>query len=73
MMAPADRRVAIPLALTMPRAAPAGGQLQQLAGATMGTTWSVKFIGSRVSTTTLQRAIDASLQRVVSQMSPWES
>lgn len=72
-MAPADRRVAIPLALTMPRAAPAGGQLQQLAGATMGTTWSVKFIGSRVSTTTLQRAIDASLQRVVSQMSPWES
>lgn len=72
-MASADRRVAIPVALTMPRAAPTGGQLQQLAGATMGTTWSVKFIGSRVSTDTLQRAIDASLQRVLSQMSPWES
>ncbi|MEO6945821.1 MAG: FAD:protein FMN transferase [Nitrobacter sp.] len=73
MMASADRRVAIPVALTMPRAAPAGGQLQQLAGAIMGTTWSVKFVGSRVSTVTLQRAIDASLQRVLSQMSPWES
>ena len=72
MTAPAARRVAIPPLLATPRAVPAG-ELQHLAGATMGTSWSVKFVGSRISTYTLQRAIDTSLRRVVSQMSPWES
>lgn len=72
MTASAGRRVAIPVVLTAPRVPPAGGQLQQLAGATMGTTWSVQFIGSAVSSQTLQRAIDIALHRVITQMSPWE-
>ena len=71
--ATASRRVAIPLVLAPPRAVPAGGEVQQLAGATMGTTWSVKFVGSRTSAQTLQRAIDIALHRVISQMSPWET
>lgn len=66
-------RVAIPLVLASPRATPAGGVVQQLAGATMGTTWSVKFVGSRTSAQTLRRAIDIALHRVIHQMSPWES
>ena len=56
----------------MPRAVPAGGIIQELAETTMGTTWSVKFVGSSISKQTLQRMIPLALARVVMQMSPWE-
>lgn len=39
----------------------------------MGTTWSVKFVGSSASRQTLQRMIPLTLDRVIAQMSPWES
>ncbi|GAA3842256.1 FAD:protein FMN transferase [[Pseudomonas] carboxydohydrogena] len=67
------RRVAIPPLSAMPRAAPAGASVQELSGTTMGTTWSVKFAGSAAARQTLGRMIPAALERVVSQMSPWES
>ena len=71
-MESASRRVAIPTMSAMPRAVPAGGIIQELAGTTMGTTWSVKFVGSSISKQTLQRMIPLALARVVMQMSPWE-
>lgn len=71
--ASASRRVAIPTALAMPHAMPAGGAVQTLAGTTMGTTWSVKFVGSATSRQTLQRTIPLTLDRVIAQMSPWET
>lgn len=71
--ASASRRVAIPTELAPPRAMPAGGAVQALAGATMGTTWSVKFVGSSASRQTLQRMIPLTLDRVIAQMSPWDS
>jgi len=73
MTATATRRVAIPTALAMPRAAPDDGCVQELAGESMGTTWSVKFVGSRASRQMLQRIIPLALARVVAQMSPWET
>jgi thiamine biosynthesis lipoprotein len=57
----------------MPHAMPAGGEVQALAGTTMGTTWSVKFVGSATSRQMLQRIIPLTLDRVIAQMSPWES
>jgi thiamine biosynthesis lipoprotein len=47
--------------------------MQLLAGTTMGTSWSVKFVGSPAAKQTLDRAIRGALDRVVSQMSPWEA
>jgi thiamine biosynthesis lipoprotein len=70
--ASASRRVAIPTELATPRAMPAGGAIQALTGTTMGTTWSVKFVGSTTSRQTLQRIIPLTLDRVIAQMSPWE-
>ncbi|CAM5436146.1 FAD:protein FMN transferase [Afipia felis] len=72
MTTPLPRRVAIPALPAMLRAAPAGGRVQELSGATMGTTWSVKFVGSAASRQTLGRAIPLALGRVIAQMSPWE-
>lgn len=67
-----SRRVAIPTELATPRAMPAGGAVQSLAGTTMGTTWSVKFVGSAAGRQTLQRIVPLALDRVIAQMSPWE-
>lgn len=39
----------------------------------MGTTWSVKFVGSATSRQTLQRIVPLTLDRVIAQMSPWEN
>lgn len=69
---PLPRRVAIPALPAMLRAAPAGGRVQDLTGTTMGTTWSVKFVGSTASRQTLSRMIPLALDRVIAQMSPWE-
>jgi thiamine biosynthesis lipoprotein len=73
MTASAFRRVAIPSVPAMPPAIPAGGRMQELSGTTMGTTWSVKFVGSSASLQTLRRMIPLALDRVIAQMSPWES
>lgn len=51
---------------------PVGGAIQALTGTTMGTTWSVKFVGSATSRQTLRRIIPLTLDRVIAQMSPWE-
>ena len=55
-----------------PPAIPAGGRIQDLSGATMGTTWSCRFVGSSTSAQTLRRTIPLALDRVIAQMSPWE-
>ncbi len=55
-----------------PRAVPAGGAVQALAGTTMGTTWSVKFVGTPAGRQTLKRMIPLALDRVIAQMSPWQ-
>lgn len=65
-------RVLVPL-LTDPPARPLGGVVHALAGATMGTTWSVKLtaqpaVDVPALTAMVQRALDA----VVAEMSPWE-
>jgi thiamine biosynthesis lipoprotein len=67
----APTRVAIPLQLG--RAAPLQAPLQHIDGRTMGTSWSAKFVGSAAAAQTLRRAIVAALDRVVVQMSPWET
>ncbi|MCO5132706.1 MAG: FAD:protein FMN transferase [Xanthobacteraceae bacterium] len=64
--------MAIPALSAMPPAPPMGGAVQGLAGQTMGTTWSVKFVGTPAGRQTLQRAIPLALDRVIAQMSPWE-
>jgi thiamine biosynthesis lipoprotein len=56
----------------MPPAIPAGGHIREIAGATMGTTWSCKFVGSSANAQTLRRMIPLALDRVIAQMSPWE-
>lgn len=64
-------RVAIPLALER-CVAPASGSIRTLRGATMGTTWSVKFVGSLAAAQTARRAVLIVLDRVIAQMSAWE-
>jgi FAD:protein FMN transferase len=73
MTASITRRVAIPTIPEMPHAAPAGERIRELAGSTMGTTWSVKFVGSSTSVQTVHRMIPLALERVIAQMSSWES
>jgi thiamine biosynthesis lipoprotein len=72
MSANSPARVAIPLALSAFPIRQTGGEIHQLAGATMGTTWSVKFVGND-SKARLRAAIEAALGRVIAQMSPWEA
>ncbi|EAQ36816.1 ApbE-like lipoprotein [Nitrobacter sp. Nb-311A] len=72
MTASITRRVAIPTIQEMPHAVPEGEHIRELSGTTMGTTWSVKFVGSSASVQTLRRMIPLALGRVIAQMSPWE-
>lgn len=65
-------RVLVPQ-LAEPPARPIGGAVLALAGATMGTTWSVRLVApptadAQALTAMAQRALDA----VVREMSPWE-
>lgn len=73
MTASVTRRVAIPALPELPHAVPAGERIRELTGTTMGTTWSVKFAGSPASVQTLHRMVPLALERVITQMSPWES
>jgi FAD:protein FMN transferase len=65
-------RVAIPLTLSVCPADRPKGEVRHLAGTTMGTTWSVKFIGSEAAAYLQQPLVEAALARVVAQMSPWD-
>jgi FAD:protein FMN transferase len=48
------------------------GEIRHLAGTTMGTTWSVKFVGSETAAHLQQPLVEAALARVIAQMSPWD-
>ena len=72
MPANSPARVAIPLTLSVSPIRQTGGEIQQLAGTTMGTTWSVKFVGAATNAGSLRAPIEAALDRVIAQMSPWE-
>ncbi len=39
----------------------------------MGTTWSVKFVGRSRRADALRAPVEAALDRVIAQMSPWEA
>jgi thiamine biosynthesis lipoprotein len=65
-------RVLVPHALDA-RAPALGGHVHALAGRTMGTTWSVRFVGPRaLKLEPVTQAIQRELDEVVAQMSPWE-
>jgi thiamine biosynthesis lipoprotein len=72
MSSTAAARVAIPLTLARPRCHPAAGDLVQLDGATMGTSWSVRCIANAARAPVVRAAIEDELARVIAQMSPWE-
>ena len=72
MPANAPARVAIPLTLSVSPIRPTRGEIHRLAGATMGTTWSVSFVGTDTRADSLRAPIEAALDRVITQMSPWE-
>ncbi len=71
MATESSARIAIPLQLT--RTIPVRAPLQKIGGRTMGTSWSAVFAGSPAAAQTMRRAIGAMLDRVVTQMSPWET
>ncbi len=50
---------------------PGGATVQKLSGASMGTSWTVKIAAAGVDIAAVGRAIDAALDTVVGQMSPW--
>lgn len=63
-------RVAVPLAIA-PGPSPRGN-LQRVAGETMGTAWSARFVGTPAAAAALEPALQAALDRVVAQMSLWQ-
>ena len=66
-----SRRVLVPLNLPPPQPVAAQRGVQVLGGKTMGTTWSVRFVGP-VAAADLHAVIEAVLARIIAQMSPWE-
>jgi thiamine biosynthesis lipoprotein len=73
MPASSPARVAIPLTLSVSPIRQTRGEIHELAGATMGTTWSVRFVGTDTMAGSLRAPIEAALRRVIAQMSPWEA
>jgi thiamine biosynthesis lipoprotein len=68
------RRVLIPLQLDESQSPPAGGELRHWQGRTMGTTWSVRVAVPRgLDAATLPAQLQALLDGVVAEMSPWEA
>ncbi|CAN5441078.1 FAD:protein FMN transferase [soil metagenome] len=66
------RRVVVPAVSAM-EAPPLGGVVHRLAGETMGTTWSASFVAPpRCALEPLQLGMQAALDAVVAEMSPWE-
>lgn len=65
------RRVLVPQQID-PTPPPLGGVVHSLAGETMGTTWCVRWVGTRLSDIeSLRATIQQALDRVVAQMSTW--
>jgi thiamine biosynthesis lipoprotein len=73
MPATSPARIAIPLTLSVSPIRQTGGRIQRLTGATMGTAWSVKFVAADAAAASLRAPIEAALDRVIAQMSPWEA
>jgi FAD:protein FMN transferase len=69
------RRVAVPLHLSLrAAAAPAGDVVHALRGTSMGTRWSVKLAApAAASLDTLRAGIERTLERIVAEMSTWET
>lgn len=66
-------RVAVPLELSPPAERPGGGAMIELGGPTMGVAWSVKALAPpNLNLAVVQDGLQALLNRVVAQMSPWE-
>ena len=66
-------RVAVPLELSPPAERPRGGAVIELGGPTMGVAWSVKALAPPdLDLAGVQNGLQALLNRVVAQMSPWE-
>jgi thiamine biosynthesis lipoprotein len=67
-----SRRVLVPAVLP-PVGRAAAGRLAQLAGASMGTSWSVKLVlPGRLGEAAVRDAVEAALARVICEMSTWE-
>lgn len=64
-------RVLVP-ALLAPPVPPRGAAIGHLGGATMGTTWSVRYLAA-ADPAPLRAGIEARLERVVAQMSGWRA
>lgn len=64
-------RVLIP-ELAAPLLPPRPGEVRSLGGATMGTTWSVRYAGA-VEPSRLRPGIEARLETVIAQMSGWRA
>ena len=66
-------RVAVPLELSPPAERPRGGAVIELGGPTMGVAWSVKALAPPdLDLAGVQDGLQAQLNRVVAQLSPWE-
>jgi thiamine biosynthesis lipoprotein len=67
-------RVAVPLELSRQGARPRGGRTVTLGGPTMGVAWTLKALApAGVSDAALRGMVQAAVDRVVDQMSDWES
>lgn len=71
------RQVVVPRVTHAPAMPAASARVVQMHGKTMGTTWQVKCVlaparGGRQLLDAMQRAVQARLDRVVSQMSTWD-
>lgn len=68
-----QRQVLLPLTMQRPNQPNAQAQLHDLRGFTMGTTWQVQcYADASIDADKLQAGIQAELDQVVAQMSPWE-
>lgn len=66
-------RVAVPLELSPPAERPRGGAMIELGGPTMGVAWSAKALAPpQFDQAAAQAGVQALLNRLVAQMSPWE-
>jgi thiamine biosynthesis lipoprotein len=72
MMRMREARVLLPVQLTdLPPLPALDAEVVSLAGATMGTRWSVKCVAAVADSAALQSLIQAALDRIVEQMSTW--
>ncbi|MBB4844644.1 thiamine biosynthesis lipoprotein [Paucibacter oligotrophus] len=69
-----DRQVFVPAQLQALAPPQPGERVHELAGQSMGTSWCVKFVApAELRAAVILRGIEAQLQQVVGQMSPWEA